>query len=294
MTIINLSKLPPPKIIEELDVEQIKEEMKTDFLKRMPDGYYLDDADPAMKLIEQSAYREMLQRQKINDGAKAVMLGYSTGNDLEQLTALFNTERSVIVPKTNQVKEIKQSDHELREEALTAFDGKSTAGAEETYIYFAKKFNRKIIHDVSVHSSLPGTVELTILFKQGIEVDVEAELNGVKEYLSGKKLNPFTDNLIVNTAQVTVLGAKANILVPKGPDREVIKKRATERLNRFLNERYKLGSLISLSGINSALYVENVEEVEIIEPKMSINNKYNQAVIFEDFEIEVVEKEDNL
>jgi len=289
MTIIDLSKLPPPKIIAELDVEIIKDEMKADFMKRMGEGYLLDDADPAMKIIEQAAYREMLQRQKINDGAKAVMLGYSTGSDLENLTALFNTERSILKEKANFTDEVRQSDDGLRIEALQAFDGKSTAGAQESYIYFAKNFNRKHIHDVSVVSKRPGEVELTILFKQGLEIDQDDEISRLHSYLTKGKLIPFTDLLSIKSAVIRQAKGKAKIFVPKGPDKEVIKKIARKRLDKFLTQKYKLGSLISLSGINSTLYVENAEEVEITEPKKSIKNKNDEVTYFQDFEIEVIE-----
>lgn len=40
----------------------------------------------------------MILRQRVNDAAKAVMLAYSTGEDLDQLGANFNTPRLVVAP----------------------------------------------------------------------------------------------------------------------------------------------------------------------------------------------------
>jgi len=51
------------------------------------------ESDPAYKILEVAAYREMLLRARINSAAKAVMLPYATGSDLDVLGSLFRTSR---------------------------------------------------------------------------------------------------------------------------------------------------------------------------------------------------------
>lgn len=53
-----------------------------------------------MKYLEENAYREVILRQRINEAAKAGMVAYAIKNDLEQLAANNNVERTVITPET--------------------------------------------------------------------------------------------------------------------------------------------------------------------------------------------------
>ena len=91
---IDLSKLPAPKIIEELSFENILASMREDLTARCP-GWTAEalESDPANKILEVSAYREVLLRQRINNAARACMLALATGGDLDHLSAFFNVER---------------------------------------------------------------------------------------------------------------------------------------------------------------------------------------------------------
>ncbi|MDO5562510.1 MAG: baseplate J/gp47 family protein [Synergistaceae bacterium] len=91
---IDLSKLPAPKIIEELSFEAILREMREDFAGRCP-GWTAEalESDPANKILEVASYRELLLRQRINEAARACMLALSTGSDLEHLAAFYAVER---------------------------------------------------------------------------------------------------------------------------------------------------------------------------------------------------------
>ena len=145
---IDLSKLPPPKIVKEINFEEILEGMKKDFLKRMkkeiPD-YVLVDSDPAVKVLETAAYREMKLRQKINDGAKECMLAFSEGSNLDNIVAYSNVERKTftdIDPETGEPR--KESDASLRSRSLLSFDRYSTAGAFAAYKFQALKVGAEL------------------------------------------------------------------------------------------------------------------------------------------------------
>jgi phage-related baseplate assembly protein len=47
------------------------------------------ESEPIVKLLQENAYREVILRQRINDAAKAVMLAYSTGADLDQFGGIL-------------------------------------------------------------------------------------------------------------------------------------------------------------------------------------------------------------
>lgn len=91
---IDISKLPAPKIIEELDFESILAAMKAKLTELLPDWTASDlESDPANKVLEVSAYRELLIRQRVNEAAKAVMIVFATGSDLDHLAAFYPEKR---------------------------------------------------------------------------------------------------------------------------------------------------------------------------------------------------------
>ena len=73
-TAIDLSTLPAPHVVEPIDYQTILSAMIADLQARDPAFTALVESDPAWKIIEVCAYREMLLRQRVNDAARAVIL----------------------------------------------------------------------------------------------------------------------------------------------------------------------------------------------------------------------------
>src|SRR5690606_5183639 len=90
------------------------------------------ESEPLTKLLEENVLRELLLRQRINEGALAVMLAFSSGSDLDQLVANFELERLVIdagdATAVPPVAATYESDEDLRLRAQQAFEGLSVAG----------------------------------------------------------------------------------------------------------------------------------------------------------------------
>src|SRR5574343_704490 len=95
---INLELLPFPGIVEVLDFEEIRDAMLTDLQARDPAFSAILPSDPAYKVIEVCAYREVLIRQRVNDATQGVMLAYATGSDLDQIGANFEVLRLEVDP----------------------------------------------------------------------------------------------------------------------------------------------------------------------------------------------------
>ena len=90
---IDLSRLPAPTVVEAIDYETVLAALKADLVARWPD-YTADlESDPAIKLLEVAAYREVLLRQRVNDAARAVLVATAIGSDLDHLGALLNVAR---------------------------------------------------------------------------------------------------------------------------------------------------------------------------------------------------------
>lgn len=85
---IDINKLPAPQIVEELDYETILTAMRVKLAELLPDWTASDlESDPANKVLEVAAYREMLLRQRINEAVRACMIAYSTGTNLDNIVA---------------------------------------------------------------------------------------------------------------------------------------------------------------------------------------------------------------
>ena len=102
--IIDLNNLPVPKVVQELSYETLLAQRKAKFLSLQENDDMRQhwqarlqlESEPVVKLLEENAYLELLLRTHINESAKAVMLAYATGSDLDQLGALFGIKRLII------------------------------------------------------------------------------------------------------------------------------------------------------------------------------------------------------
>ncbi|MCP3967439.1 MAG: hypothetical protein GY750_14680 [Lentisphaerae bacterium] len=66
---IDLSLLPAPDVIETLDYELILAGMIADLQAKAPEFSALVESDPAFKILEAAAYREVILRQRVNDAS---------------------------------------------------------------------------------------------------------------------------------------------------------------------------------------------------------------------------------
>jgi phage-related baseplate assembly protein len=91
-TAIDLSRLAPPTVVEQLSYEDIR----AAGWRGCSDAASFDAtvaSDPAVKVLEVFAYREMLIRQTFNERARQVMLAYASDSNLDQLGALLDVAR---------------------------------------------------------------------------------------------------------------------------------------------------------------------------------------------------------
>src|SRR5690554_113971 len=102
-TPIDLSQLPSPEVLEELDFERILADRKAALVELHPEAERDEirrlleiESEPLTKLLEENAYRELLLRARINSAAKAVMLAHAQGGDLDQIGANYGVERLMI------------------------------------------------------------------------------------------------------------------------------------------------------------------------------------------------------
>ncbi|MCX4027841.1 baseplate assembly protein [Spartinivicinus marinus] len=283
-TAIDLSQLPAPDVIEPIDYEAILAAMLADLQKRDSSFTALVESDPAMKILEVCAYREMLIRQQFNERAKAVMLAYAVGNDLDHLGANYGVKRKVIdsgddsqIPPEPPIME---TDEDFRRRIQLGPEGYSTAGPVGAYLAHAHNAHDQIA-DVSVYSDEPGEVMITFLRRPlANEADMAPD-DEIKQALltalNDEDVRPLTDHITVQAAAIIDYSIDAKLHVQQGPSSKAIIDTATTALNEYVEQCYKLGKTVALSGIYDALHMGGVTRVELLSPTADIQAKVFQA-----------------
>jgi phage-related baseplate assembly protein len=279
-TSINLSNVPAPTIVEQIDYEVILAAMIADLQARDPSFSALVESDPAYKVLEVCAYRETLIRQRCNESARAVMLPYATGTDLDNLVALMNMARLVAVPEDlNTIPPtlaVMETDDELRRRALLAWESLSTAGPAGAYIYHALSADGEV-KDASATSPVPGQVVVTVLSRDGNGTPNAGTLAAVESRLTSESVRPLTDQVTVQGPSITTYQIVATLYLFPGPDSAVVLASVQASAENFAKNSHRLGVDVTISGLYAALHQPGVQRVELIQPAAALVMDAHQA-----------------
>lgn len=270
-TPIDLSTVPVPDVVETFSFETILASMLADLRARDPAFTALVESDPAYKILEVAAYREMLIRQRVNDGARAVMLATSTGADLEGLAALFGVTRKILDDGDAQalppIPPTYETDSALRYRIQLALEGLSTAGPVGAYEYHALKVEGvKSVGIQGPPDTDPGDVLVTILSGEGNGAAGTPLINAVTAALNAEDVRPLTDQVTVQSATVVNYSVIATLFVNSGPDPDTVRLNALANVQRFVAEKHAVGADVRLSALYAALHVGGVERVTLTAP----------------------------
>lgn len=290
---IDLSRLPAPDVVETLSFESILRAMKDDFAARHPGFDAWLESDPAIKLMEAAAYRELLIRQRVNDAARSVMPAFAAGADLDHLAAFYGVERQALDPGDPDalppIPPTREADGDLRRRVQMAPEAMTTAGAAGSYVFNALSagetpatidvaspepgrivvthvfdpngFSAKV-KDATAVSPAPGNVVVTVLGRDGNGAPDRATLDAVRTRLSGDRVRPLGDRLTVRAAAIVDYRVEAVLYPCDGPDVEVVKAEAERRFWRYAADQHVLGGAVARSGIDAALHVPGARKVE--------------------------------
>jgi len=276
-TAVDLSRLPAPQVVEALDYETILADLIASLRLLLPDFQPLE-SDPATKILQVVAYREVLLRQRINDAARAVMPAYAAGSDLDNLAALLGVTRFTLDPGDPElgIPPTMESDEDLRRRMVLAPEGYSVAGPEGAYIYHALSAHPDVL-DASATSPSPGEVVVSILSRTGDGTASPELIAAVASHVSSDRVRPLTDHVTVQSAQIVPYAIAATITTFAGPDGSVVMAEAQRRTQEYITNSHRLGRDITISGIHAALHVEGVHRVVLTQPSADILINRNQA-----------------
>lgn len=279
-TKVDLSQLAPPNVVEALDFETILAAMVADLRARDTAFTALLESDPAYKILEVCAYRELLIRQRVNEGAKAVMLAYAAGADLDQIGANYDVPRLLIteaddttIPPTAAVYE---PDEDYRRRILLSLEGYTTAGSRGSYIFHALSASGDC-KDVAVTSLVPGTVNVAVLSRTGNGTAPAETLTAVTEALNEETVRPLCDTVVVASTQVQTYTITAVLTLYPGTGQEEVQAAAVAAAEAYAAEQHRIGRDITRSGIFAALHQPGVQNVSLTAPAADIVIGWNQS-----------------
>ena len=284
MPTIDLSQLPSPAIIETLDFEVILIDVKAVMIAAFPTDQQAAvaaaltlESEPLNAIAQDIAYREMLLRQRINEGAAATMLSHATGDDLDNIAANLDTERLVITAATDNADAVRESDEALRLRAQSAFEGMSVAGPSAAYEYFARSASGRVA-DARATSPSPAEVVIAVLSTEGDGTASPQLLAAVSAAVNDEEVRPLGDRVTVRSAEIIEYGIDATLYLYPGPESEPIINAAMASLRTFLraNDR-KIGRDIVRSALSAALHVQGVQRVVINSPAADLQISNTQA-----------------
>lgn len=277
MPTIDLSQLPSPTIIEELDFETILIEVKAAMVAAFPADMQVAvaaaialESEPMNIIAQAMTYRELLLRQRINEGAAACMLSHATGDDLDNIADNLDTERLVITAATDTTDAVTEGDENLRLRAQAAFEGMSVAGPSAAYEYFARSASGKVAA-VRATSPAPAEVVIAILSSDGDGTASDELIATVQAAVNDEDVRPLGDRVTVQSAEIIEYTIDATLYLYPGPESEPIINAAIASLKMFLADAdKKIGRDVVRSAISASLHVQGVQRVVINSPESDL------------------------
>ena len=284
-TAIDLSRLASPQLVEIIDFETLLADRKARLISLYPADKQAEvaatlelESEPLVVLLQESCYREITLRQRINDAARGVMLAYARGTDLEHLAALMGVERLVVRPAdpTTDTAAVMEGDDDLRTRIQLAPEGFSVAGPQGAYIATAMNAHGLVL-DAAAQSPAPGSVLVTILSRDGDGTADEHLVAAVTAAVNGEDARPLTDNVTVQSAEIVTYQVAAKIYTFPGPDSGVVMAEARKRLDEYLAACHRIGREVAISGIHAALHLTGIERVELTAPMANVQTNNTQS-----------------
>lgn len=288
---LDLKTLPRPAVVEVLDYEQILDGLRADLLARYPEAAEVLDleSEPLHKLLQVAAYRELLIRARINDAARAVMLPWAVGSDLDALAARYDIARLD-----------GEDDERLRARVLIGYHALSAAGS--THSWRLRALSQSVdVRQVDVWADRPGRVKVCLLARVAAHASTltndelavgrtlfgehpaadsgsmrwrvarvgDAIVGQVEAALLAEDVRPLTVDVDVTAARVLPLQVVATLVHPPGPDGALLASQAAERVRRLAAQAAFRVDL-TRAALVAAIMGEGIRDVVLHQPAADV------------------------
>jgi phage-related baseplate assembly protein len=251
---IDFARLPSPKVIEEIDFEVLLNVYKKQVLAKKPDlaAALLLEQSPTNVILEAEAYGEMIVRERINSAARACMLPFATGSDLDVIGARFNVERMA-----------GEDNSRLRRRIQLSMESFTTAGSPGSYIFHALSASLDVKDASVVAERGTGRVTVTIMANGTNPVPTSTLIDAIYDRLMSDGIKPLTDEISVLPVTKIPTDIQANITLYPGPDASLVIADINKSLTSLRNRVTQIGKDLKRSAVISALTQEGVQNVDI-------------------------------
>lgn len=282
-TPIDLSQLPAPDIVEELDYETILAEKKARLISLYPKEQQDEiaatlelESEPMVKLLQEGAYEKMLLLALMNEKARGILLAYAKRTTLEHIGALFDVDRLLISPgdPDQGIDPVYEDDDSLRERIQLAPRGFSVAGPDDAYVFHARAADGRV-KAATAYSPSPCVMIVTILSREGDGTASQELINIVEKALEKKR--PQADEVIVQSAKIVPYAIRATLRFFDGPDRSVALAEARKKTQQFTDSMHRPGSEVTLDGLYASMRVAGVQKVLLDTPAEGVPIEIDQA-----------------
>lgn len=274
MTQIDLSQLPAPEVVQQIDTSVIHKRMLSRYCVLM-DVDAPRVGDPLYNAFSAMSEEVARARQEFQDISLDNMVAFSSGANLQHLAAARPVEKF----KT-------ETNEQFRRRVQMAPEGFSTAGPIGAYIFHALNAHEDVL-DAYPLSPDGFVIDLYILSRRGNGSASDELLRIVGNHLNAQKLRPLNDHVTVKSALIRSYQIVVELELPLGPGEAETLLVAKKRLEHLAKETHKLGGKVSLSAIDAAAHVQKstesmvsfqpVTDVVIVEPLSSVISDFSSA-----------------
>ena len=244
----DIATLPPPSVVEPLDFEAILAAQRTDLIARYPEAADVLDleSEPLAKLMEVFAYRELLYRARVNDAARAHLVAFATGSDLEHLGAFYN------VPRIDG-----EADDRYRRRILLRVAALAGNGTKEHYEHVALTASQNV-QDAIATQPWPGRVNVQLWLADHSQA--EATQAQVLAALTAPAARPLGVPVSVSLAKPRHIHLTARLLREGGAPVNLVAQ-VLESLPAAMAAYARLGRAVPRSWITTRLHVAGIARV---------------------------------
>lgn len=257
---IDLDTLPPPAVVETLSFEAIFSAARDDLAQRLRphlpdiDAILQLESDPLAKLLQAHTYRELLYRARVNDAARAHLIAYAKGADLEHRAAEFNVARMA-----------DEGDERLRMRLLLRIAAMAGNGTKEHYEYMAMTASGHVKAAYAT-SPEPGRVQVLLWIVAGATPDERAAaVQACAAVLQGEESTVLGIPVAVAVARPRTIDVHARIALEPGASADLLPQLQAAMVIA-LEAFARIGRPVARSFVTSLLHRQGVASVTYPDP----------------------------
>jgi phage-related baseplate assembly protein len=227
VAVLDITTLPAPAVIQEVDYEVILARQKAQFITEWnalrvtyPELPAYDtlsiESDPVGIVTQAESYREVLLLARINEAARARLLAFAAGSDLDQLAAFYDV-----------VRQVGETDTRLKTRVILAIQGRSTGGPKERYKSIVMNADVRVASVEVYRVGRSPLIYVAVYSTEPNGVASEGLLTIVRAALENDNVRLVNDEFVVASAVLTVVNLVASIWLLPDADEGTVTRAAT-------------------------------------------------------------------